>query len=283
MKTLPAIKLLAGKMKLLAVANQKGGVSKSTTCAGVAYKARETFVIGEDGQPRKLRVLLVDFDAMGSLSLMFQPTGFHTGPEPTTSVHLFDEGATIVPEMLEPGFGILRSDKMLSQLAGVNGEGIKRPRNHLRALADDFDICLIDTPGVLGENPPMTIAALVATNAVICPISVGLFEADALRSLVDYIHWVRKSGKNPMLKMMGLLPSRINTRSPEEMGALAEVRENFGGDVLPLMLGERASVKQATAKRKPVWRGVKGAGHTVAAKEWHYATDYILNNMGIFK
>lgn len=260
-------------MKTLAVANKKGGVAKSTTCGAIAYKARE----------RGKRVLLVDMDGQGSLSLLFPATGFHAGPEPTTASKLFVEGAVIVPEQLSEGFAIVRADKALDQLAGINEEGFKRPRSNLRQLAAEYDVCLIDTPGVLGTNPPMTIAALVAAHAVVCPISVGLFEADSLGGLVEYIQWVRKSGKNPMLQMMGLLPSRINTRSKEEMSGLQAVREMFGAIVLPLMLGERASVKQATAKRKPVWRGVNGAGHKVAAKEWNEATDYILTKLGIFQ
>lgn len=280
MKAFPICKVLQGVqsghgkswagMKILAVANQKGGVAKTTTCVGVAFQAIE----------QGLRVLLVDFDGMGSLSKFFEPTGHHTGDEPSTSSLLFAANAKIVPEVLQPGVAILRADPNLALLAGLNEEGIKRPRANLRALASDYDLCIIDTPGVLGVNPPMTIAALVAAQSVVCPISVGLFEADALRNLIDYILWVRNSGKNPLLKMMGLLPSRIDTRSPVEMEALASVRNEFGSAVLPLQMGERASVKQATAKRKPIWRGVKGSGHKVAANEWQQATKYILTNLG---
>ncbi|MNY62724.1 hypothetical protein D3C86_1995940 [compost metagenome] len=64
--------------------------------------------------------------------------------------------------------------------------------------------------------------------------------------------------------------------------ALEAVREKHGKHILPLILGERSAVKQAIAARKPVWKGIRGAGHKVAAQEWLTATDYILNDLGGF-
>lgn len=256
-------------MKTLAVVNQKGGVGKSTLAVHTAYAASEA------GK----RVLLVDFDRQGSLSTSFQATGLHQG-ETSTSNELFAEGATIRPEVLAPGLSILRAHEILSALAGASKEGIRRPAQYLRALAAEFDVCVIDTPGVLGVNPPMTIAALVAADAVICPFGVGLYEGKALADLWEYLRSVR-SGFNPRLRLMGLLPSKVHTTSREEMDALAGYRAKFGENILPLVLGERASVKQAIAKRKPVWRGTRGAGHLKAAQEWREATNYILSSLGV--
>jgi len=259
-------------MKILAVANQKGGVGKSTVCVGTAYAAVEA----------GLRVILVDFDRQGSLSTSFPETGADDGTA-TTASQLFADHATIRPEILAPGLSILRADDTLSMLSGVNQEGIKRPARYLRELAKDFDICIIDTPGVLGVNPPMTIAALVAADAVICPFGVGLYESKALADLWDYLRGVRANGYNPKLRLMGLIPSKVHTASREEMAALETLREQFGEKILPLMLGERASVKQAIANRKPVWKGTRGAGHLKAAQEWKAATQYILTNLGVLK
>jgi len=112
----------------------------------------------------------------------------------------------------------------------------------------------------------MAIAALAAADAVVCPFGVGLYEGKALADLWEYLKGIKANGYNPKLRLMGLLPSRVHTTSKEEMEALAALRAQFGNAILPLMLGERASVKQAISKRKPVWKGTKGAGHMKAGK-----------------
>lgn len=259
-------------MKILAIVNQKGSAGKSTTAVHIAYCARE------NGK----RVLLVDLDGQGSLSTSFPTTGQHEG-EASSASALFADGAVIVPEVLEDGLAILRSDEGLSMLSGASREGIKRPARYLRELASQYDVCIMDTPGVLGFNPPMTIGALVAADAVVCPFGVGLYEAKAMADLWEYLKGVKAQGYNPRLRLMGLLPSRVQTTSKEELEALANLRAQLKTMILPLMLGERAAVKQAIGKRKPVWRGTRGAGHAKAAKEWREATTYILTNLGVLK
>lgn len=258
-------------MKTIAVANQKGGVGKSTLAVHIAYAAEEA------GK----RVLLVDLDPQGSFSMSFPASSEQ--PEASTASALFADGAQIVPEQLTERMAIIRSDKTLPMLSGVSRDGIKRPARYLRALAGSYDLCIIDCPGVLGFNPPMTIAALVAANAVICPFSLGLYEGKAIADLWEYLKGIKTNGFNPSLRLMGLLPSKVHTTSREEMQALDELRGQFGGMILPLMLGERASVKQAISKRKPVWRGVRGAGHAKAAQEWRATTEYMLKNLGVLQ
>lgn len=258
-------------MKTLAAPNQKGGVGKSAFCVNTGHAA-----VG-----RNLRVLLVDFDPQGSLGECFPATGFHTGAEPTTSLMLFADNAEIVPERLSENLSILRADKALSRLTGQNQDGIQRPRRNLKKLAKEFDICIIDTPGVLGESPPMTIAAMVAADAVVCPTGVGLFEAKAIGDLWQWLRGIRSKGLNPRLRLMGLLPSRINPRSKEEKADLEELRKAFGKQILPLVIYERKAVKDAIKNRKPIWQGVRGSGHKTAAEEWKAVTAYILNDLGV--
>lgn len=253
-------------MKIIAIANQKGGVGKTTIATHLAHRARE---LGK-------RVLLVDLDRQGNLSQSFPPV--QEGTPAGLSASLFGAG-DVVPEILEEGLAILRADESLSLLDGSNSHNHKAPAARLRALADDYDVCIVDTPGVLGFNPPMTIAALIAADAVVCPFGVGVYEAKALGDLWQYLRNIRANGYNPKLRVLGLLPSKVNTTSREEKALLAELRSAFGDKILPYILGERAAVKQAIAKGRPVWKGVRGAGHKVAAQEWLEATTYILQEL----
>ncbi|MFL9951108.1 ParA family protein [Paraburkholderia agricolaris] len=259
-------------MKILAVANQKGGVGKSTLTVHLGYAAEEA----------GLRVLLVDMDRQGSLSHTFAAVN---GNVPGfTASSLFGSGAPAPaePERLSDTLSIIRSDEILSSLSGGNKEALRRPATHLRSLASRFDVCLIDTPGVIGLNPPMTMAALVAADAVVCPFSVGFYEGKGLADLWNEIKRV-KSQYNPKLNLIGLLPSKVNSKSKEEIEGLEMLRPQFGQYMLPGMLAERTAVKQAVMKLKPVWKGVRGAGHKKAAEEWRSATATILAKLGVVK
>ncbi|KWF77607.1 hypothetical protein WL93_26720 [Burkholderia diffusa] len=256
-------------MRTLAVVNQKGGVGKSTLTVHLAYAAAEA----------GLRVLLVDFDKQGSLSLSFTPVNGNDSGLLASSLFSAD-AISVAPEIIDERLAIIRADDTLSLLNGGVADAEKRPAHHLRSLAEQFDLCLIDTPGAIGFNPPMTVAALVAADAVVCPFSVGLYESKGLADLWGYLKSIRTPAYNPRLRLMGLLPSKVNTKSREEREALDELRAQFGAVILPGMLAERTAVKQAIMRRRPVWKNTKGAGHLAAAKEWRAVCNHILGNLG---
>lgn len=259
-------------MRTLAVVNQKGGVGKSTLAVHLAYAAVET----------GWRVLLADLDKQGSLSLSF-PAVNGAAPGLLASTLFSADDTDQAPEILDDRLAIIRADDTLSLLSGGVAGAEKRPARHLRRLAEQFDLCLIDTPGAIGFNPPMTVAALVAADAVVCPFSVGLYESKGLADLWSYLKSVRMPAYNPRLRLMGLLPSKVNTKSREECDALDTLRAQFGSVILPGMLAERTAVKQSIMRRRPVWKNTKGAGHLAAAKEWRAVCNYILGNLGEVK
>ena len=259
-------------MKILAVVNQKGGSGKSTFCAQAAHAGIEA----------GLRVLLVDLDPQGSLSTAF-PSAEEVQGDVSTASALFAEGATIAPELVKPGLSIIRKDALLRRLTVDNRAGLKRPGAYLKGLHAEFDLVIIDTPGALGENVPTTTAALIAADAVVCPFAVGVFEAEPLGQLWQHLQEIVSGGLNPRLRVLGLLPSKVNTASREELSALDDLQAHpyVGKFVLPVVLSEKAAVKQSIARGRAVWRGVRGNGHRTAAAEWQAATSMVLKNLGV--
>jgi chromosome partitioning protein len=256
-------------MRVLAVANQKGGVGKSTLTVHLAHAAIEA----------GLRVLLVDLDRQGSLSLSF-PGGEGEPPGMLASELFSSEPPAASPQRVGDRLWVVRADDKLSLLHGGASGAERRPAAHLAKLGADYDLCLIDTPGAIGFNPPMTVAALVAADAVVCPFSVGLYESKGLADLWAYLKSVKTPAYNPRLRLLGLLPSKVNTKSREERAALSDLRDQFGAVILPGMLAERTAVKQSIMRRRPVWFHTKGAGHLAAAREWRAVCDHILGMLG---
>lgn len=256
-------------MRVLVVVNQKGGVGKTTLAVHLAYAAAEA----------GLRSLLVDLDKQGSLSVSFPPQPTEVASL-TASALFSDTPPTLAPAALPNGMAIIRADDTLA-LVQSNGKGAeRRPAERLRDFAADYDLCIIDTPGLIGFNPPMTVAALLAADAVVCPFSVGLYEAKSLSELWDYLKAVKSQAYNPRLRLIGLLPSKVNTKSKHERQALEEIRAALRTAIMPNVLAERTVVKQSILSRRPVWKNTKGASHLSAAREWRDACDRILTELG---
>ena len=251
-------------MKILAVANQKGGVGKSTLCVHLAYAAREA----------GLRVLLVDMDKQGSLSLSFPPAEGATPGLLASGLYVSEPSGE--PERIEDGLAIVRADNGLLAIDKAENEVIRHPGRALRAFADQFDLCIIDTPPLLGVR---LMASLAAADYVLTPVSVGLYELAGVGDLLRTIHVVRTQGFNPALKHIGILPVKTNTRSSEERAGLDMLRQHYGDVILKSMLPERAAVRKAVALRRPVWIGTKGQGHLVAGHEWRAACNEVLGRM----
>lgn len=250
-------------MKILSIANQKGGVGKSTTTVHLAYAALEA----------GLRVLLVDLDVQGHTGMMFEaPQGTETG---LVGSQLFDETPNaLLPQKVTASLSVIRADMALIDIDDSKDEVRKRPAIALRRFAKDFDLCLIDCPPALSVR---LFSALSASDYVITPLGVGKYAISGVADLMHTIHVVRTQGFNPRLRHVGWLPSKINGRSKLDRAALDGLRENYGASILPFVLTERAAVKEATENGLPVWAKVRGVSHKKAATEWQEACQYVLS------
>lgn len=250
-------------MKTLTIANQKGGVGKSTLCAHLAWAAHE----------QDLRVLLVDMDKQGSLSMTW-PRAAEGSAEALRASQLYGPQTPAAPEQLAEGLAIIRADDGLLALDGAGIEVATKPRQALQRLGQDFDLCLIDTPPALGLR---LFASLVAADSVLVPTAIGRYELAGVGELLASIERVRQGGHNPRLSLLGVLLMKTNSRSTVQRQAMPMLRKQLGNALLPYELAERAAVRAAIARGRPVWLGTKGQGHLTAAREWRTACKAIID------
>lgn len=257
-------------MKILVVANQKGGAGKTTVAAHLAYAAMAA----------GLRVLVVDLDKQRSL-------GNHCFPfegECLKSEALFTKPRFLTGEIAQPkgdywGFsqlGLIPAGPGLGDVEnplnplGLTGESHEHMGRWLAAAGEGYDLCLIDTAGSLGY---VTTAALSAADAVISPCSIGVYEASALGDMWRQLNVIKET-VNPKLRLLGLLLSMVDNKRPKEREAISELRKQLGPVVLPVVLCNRSAVKSTVGH--PVWANAHTGAHRLAAAEWREAIAYIL-------
>jgi len=204
----------------LAVANQKGGVAKTTTVASLGA------ALVELGQ----RVLLVDLDPQSCLT-------FSLGVDPEqldTSVHqvlLGDEKVANAILTVEDGPDLLPAT---IDLAAVEAQLLTRTgREHALRLAlsevtDDYDWVLLDCPPSLGV---LTVAALSAADQVLVPLQCETLSHRGVGQLLDTVHDVRRF-TNPGLQVLGVLPTLYDGRTHHARAVLEAVAATYQLPVL---------------------------------------------------
>jgi len=246
-------------MKTIAIANQKGGVGKTTVARNLAFFAIE----------RGLRVLCVDLDPQKNFSKTLRALRERTvgdqGDElqSLTGSALFDGDAIeLQPLPCGESAALVAADRELVDVASRPLEDLHAPRAALAKLANDFDVCIIDTAPTLG-NP--LYAALIAADFVVCPCTMDQDAIDGLGDLFEDIARVQQLEWNADLVTLGLLANRVNTRRAFDRNALEQLRDELGEVVMEGVLYDRAATQYA--KDRPVWRAQSGESQILAARE----------------
>jgi chromosome partitioning protein len=230
-----------GGCRIIALANQKGGVGKTTTCANLAA------ALSRSGA----RVLAVDCDPQGNLTQAL-------GPNPDAlDVTLYNvlvervplDKAILSPILNEPNLSLVGANLELAaadhQLAGVVAREM-RLRQVLDPVKDRYDYILLDCPPALGL---LTLNALTAAAEVIVPVDMGVFSLRGVAKLMDTISEVR--GVNPGLRRVHALSNRAdNTNLSADVRA--ELKRGFGDDLLVTQVRRSVRVGEAQAARTPI-------------------------------
>jgi chromosome partitioning protein len=227
--------------RTIAVANQKGGVGKTTTAInlGTAMAA-----VGK-------RVLVIDFDPQGNAS-----TGLGVSRKARTrSMYDVVMGATTLTEATQssaiPGLDVVPSTVDLS---GAELELIDVERRNFRlydalAQADaDYDFVIIDCPP--GVNL-LSVNALVAADAVIVPVQCEFFALEGLSLLLRTVERIRHSF-NPNLRIHGVLLTMFDRRNSLSDQVAADVRDFLGDKVYDTVIPRNVRVSEAPSYGKPV-------------------------------
>ena len=228
--------------RVIAIANQKGGVGKTTTTVNLGA------ALAEMGQ----RVLLIDLDPQANAS-----TGLGINPR-AIEKNMYDVllGDTPLEDTLEPAAdveGLFVAPSSLD-LAGAEIElvpGFNRERRLIDALSpivDDYDYVFIDCPPSLGL---LTINALVAATEVLVPIQCEYYALEGVGQLVRNVELVRKS-LNPSLEISTIVLVMYDARTKLAGQVVDEVRAHFGEIVCKIVIPRVVRLSEAPSYGQPI-------------------------------
>jgi chromosome partitioning protein len=227
--------------EIIACANQKGGVGKTTTVLSLAS------YLAMDG----LRLLIVDMDPQGNAT-----SGMGIDREGLRSsvydvlLREVDPGDALVSTTV-PGLSLLPSDRSLAgaevELVRVPGRE-RRLKQELAKLVDDYDVVFLDCPPSLGL---LTVNSLTAAQSVLIPLQCEYYALEGLGQLLATIDLVRDH-LNPHLALKGVILTMHDARTSLASDVTAEVRRHLGTQVFEAVIPRSVRLAEAPSYGKPI-------------------------------
>jgi chromosome partitioning protein len=250
-------------MKVVAVANQKGGVGKTTTSVNLGC------ALAKRGQ----RILLIDLDPQGNATSSF-------GFQEIEGESIYDPllgNASVVEKVLptrHEGIFMIPADL---DLVGAEIE-IARGESHLTRLSETlapfredntFDYVLLDCPPSLGI---LMTNALAAADELLTPIQCEFFALEGLVKIVRVVDQIRNSGVNDRVEIAGIVMTMFDGRTNLSGQVVAEVREHFGEKVYETVIPRTVRLSEAPSFGKSIFEydanGVGARAYRALADEF---------------
>jgi chromosome partitioning protein len=227
--------------RVIVVANQKGGVGKTTTVIN----------LGAALATLGYRVALIDLDSQGALSAAFGYNPYHINSSTTTmlidqKVYLGDilrkvrkdlQVAPASAELLSAEYRLLKQKDRTQRLRTAIAQDLKT-----------FDYIIIDTPPNLGL---LTVNALVAASHLLIPVKTEYLAMRGVRPLLESC-WLIRDKINPELKLLGVLPTMYQQSSPHAITVVAEMKSVFKHKLFDIKIPLDEAAAVAPAARKSV-------------------------------
>lgn len=230
-------------MIVWSIANQKGGVGKTTTTITLAG------LLSQRGK----RVLMVDTDPHGSLTTYL---GYDSDDLPCSLFELFQlptiNKTTVMPFVLKsdiPGLDIIPAHMSLATLDRVmgnrNGMGLVLKRA-LKALEDEYDYVLIDCPPILGV---MMVNALAASTRILIPVQTEFLAMKGLERMMRTLNIMQRN--KPSLFDVTIIPTMYDKRTNASLQTLMELKSTYSDQVWASAVPIDTKFRDASLKRMP--------------------------------